>query len=92
MEGTGHGFGGEDLETDEAARVSVGHVQAVHARQRRQLIFQGLEEGFQAFRSPVHLDVHPGGGVAHPAAQLVTGSQAVDERSKSDTLHDTGNM
>ncbi len=82
----------DDLESLEAIGGLPGHLDVIDMRQGGRFAVQCLRKSFQRCAWAIHFDVHPRGGIAHPARQLQPARQAVDERAETDPLDDAADV
>ena len=53
---------------------------------------QGFDENIQNIPLAIGLDIHAGGGVSHPAFEVETRGEVVNERPEANTLDNTTNV
>jgi hypothetical protein len=92
LEGVGDGFGVFDFKGLVAGRFARADLDLVEMGQGRGLGAQALDEFVQNGRLALQFDIHPGGGVAHPASESQAGGEVVDKGSESDSLDDAGDV
>jgi hypothetical protein len=78
----------ENLKARKAVRRALADGDGVNLGQRRRVGRQRAHKFVQPVRETVQLNVHPGGGVAHPAGKRQPLSQAIHKRPKANPLHD----
>jgi hypothetical protein len=61
--------------------------QARDPRQGRRFGGQALDEILNGFRRPLYLDSHSGGCIANRASKSPTGSETINVRAESHSLH-----
>ena len=85
------GAGGNDKGLLPQGRRRFG-LHPLHSSQGRGLPSELADKQVQAGRRPLHLDLHPPGGVAHPTRQVMAPGQAIDKGAETHPLDQAGNL